>query len=84
MEMGRGMAKAKEKGLPESQRLVMMQGQEAGAGKGRRQQAEGCKQKGGGARAKGETRQRGQAHLPHLELADLNCQSLIERPSKLD
>jgi hypothetical protein len=37
MEMARGMARAKEKDLAETQRLVTMQGQEAGAGKSRRQ-----------------------------------------------
>jgi hypothetical protein len=37
MEMGRGTAKAREKDLAETQRLVTMQGQEAGAGKRRRQ-----------------------------------------------
>jgi len=37
MEMGTGMAKEREKELVESQRLVTMQGQETGAGKGRRQ-----------------------------------------------
>jgi hypothetical protein len=35
MATGKGMAKAKEKGLAETQLLVTMQGQEAG--KGRRQ-----------------------------------------------
>jgi hypothetical protein len=35
--MGMGKAKGKEKQLAESQRLVRMQGQEAGAGKSRRQ-----------------------------------------------
>jgi hypothetical protein len=37
MAMGRGMAKAREKGLAETQPLVTMQGQEAGTGKSRRQ-----------------------------------------------
>ena len=77
--MAKGMARAKEKELAESQPLVTMQGQEAGAEKGRRQQAEGSKQKGkhGGTR-------RGRARLPNLELDDLNCRFLIERLSKLE
>jgi hypothetical protein len=84
MEMGKEMAKAREKDLAETQRLVTMQGQEAGTGKSRRQQAEGRKQKGGRARAKGGTRRQGRAHPPNLELDDLNCRFLIERLSKLD
>jgi hypothetical protein len=37
METGKGMARAGEKDLAETQRLVTMQLQEAGAGKSRRQ-----------------------------------------------
>jgi hypothetical protein len=84
MEMGRGRAKAREKELAESQRLVRMPGTEPAAAKGRRQQAGGRKQKGGRARAKDGTRRQGRAHLPKLELDDLNCRFLIERLSKLD
>jgi len=82
--MAKGMARATEKVLAESQPLVTMQGQEVGAGKGRRQRAEGREQKGGRASAKGGTKRRGRAHLPNLELDDLNCRLLIERLSKLD
>jgi hypothetical protein len=86
MEMGRerGKAKVKKKELVETQRLVRMRGQEAGAGKSRRQQAEGSKQKGKRASAKRGTRRRGRAHLPDPELDDLICRFLIERLSKLD
>ena len=84
MAKGRGTVTAKVTESLESQRLVKMQGPEAGAITDRRQRAEGRKQKGGRARARREARRRGQAHLPHLELDDLNCQSLIERLSKLD
>jgi hypothetical protein len=84
------MAKVKERVTAkvteslESQWLVKTQALDAGALIDRRQRTECRKQKGGRARARREARRRGQAHLPHLELDDLNCQSLIERLSKLD
>jgi hypothetical protein len=81
-EKGTAKVKGQEKESAECQRPVRMQGQ--GAVKDRKQKAEGRKQKGGRATAKGGTRQRGQAHLPNLELDDSNSRAPIERLSKLD
>ena len=84
MAKEKGRAKIRVKDLAEPPRLVGMQGQETEAVKGRRQKAEGSKEKGKCASAKGRRRRRGQAHLPNFELDDWNCPFLIERLSKLD